>query len=71
MAADPRLICASGDLIDGGSGVRFTVMQYGRDEPAFVVRFRGQVFAYSTAAVMCRSNSTGSTTSFSMIPSYT
>ena len=46
MAADARLICASGDLIDGGSGVRFTVMQYGRDEPAFVVRFRGQVFAY-------------------------
>jgi len=46
MAADARLICASDVLIDGGPGFRFTVVWYGRDEPAFAVRFRGQVFAY-------------------------
>ena len=46
MAADERLICASEALSDGGPGVRFTVTRYGRDEPAFVVRFRGRVFAY-------------------------
>lgn len=46
MVADARLICAAADLIDGGPGVRFMVPQHGRDEPAFVVRFRGRVFAY-------------------------
>lgn len=46
MAADLRLICASEILRDGGPGVRFTVQRYGRDEPAFVVRFHGHVFAY-------------------------
>lgn len=46
MAADARLICTSDVLIDGGPGFRFTVIKYGKDEPAFVVRFRGRVFAY-------------------------
>jgi nitrite reductase/ring-hydroxylating ferredoxin subunit len=47
MAADEcRLICSSDALVDGGQGVRFTVIQYGHDEPAFVVRFRGRAFAY-------------------------
>ena len=46
MAADARLICASDALVDGGPGFRFTVSRYGRDEPAFAVRFRGRVFAY-------------------------
>lgn len=46
MVADARLICAAADLIDGGPGVRFTVPRYGQNEPAFVVRFRGRVFAY-------------------------
>lgn len=46
MAANLRLICAADDLLDGGPGVRFTVLQYGKDEPAFVVRFQGRVFAY-------------------------
>ena len=46
MAADVRLICISDTLVDGGPGCRFTVMRYGRDEPAFAVRFRGRVFAY-------------------------
>lgn len=46
MAADARLICASDAVVDGGPGFRFSVTQFGRDEPAFLVRFRGQVFAY-------------------------
>lgn len=46
MATDERLICRSGDLIDGGPGVRFTVIQEGTEEPAFVVRFHGRAFAY-------------------------
>ena len=41
-----RLICASGDLVEGGNGLRFTVERYGRSEPAFAVRFRGEVRAY-------------------------
>ena len=44
MAA--RLICLSGDLLDGGPGVRFTVRRYGTEEPACAVRFQGRVFAY-------------------------
>ncbi len=40
------MICASAALSDGGDGVRFTVRRGGRDVPAFVVRFGGQVFAY-------------------------
>ncbi len=46
MAAEARLICASDEVVDGGPGFRFAVIQYGREEPAFVVRFRGHVFAY-------------------------
>ncbi|MBS1199020.1 MAG: Rieske (2Fe-2S) region [Proteobacteria bacterium] len=46
MAEDKRLICASADLPDGGRGVRFCVERYGREAPAFVIRYRGQVFAY-------------------------
>lgn len=46
MAAGPLLICASADLGDGGRGVRFRVDWYGQSEPAFAVRFRGQVRAY-------------------------
>lgn len=46
MAADERLICASDALVDGGPGCRFTVVQHGKDEPAFVVRFCGRIFAY-------------------------
>ena len=46
MAAVERLICSSSALVDGGPGFRFTVMQYGKDEPGFAVRFRGNVFAY-------------------------
>lgn len=46
MVAPPRLICASGDLEEGGLGVRFSVMHRGQEAPAFVVRFEGQVRAY-------------------------
>ncbi|MDO8789824.1 MAG: Rieske 2Fe-2S domain-containing protein [Sulfuritalea sp.] len=41
-----RVICAADDLVEGGRGVRFTVDRHGVSEPAFVVRFRGQVHAY-------------------------
>lgn len=46
MAQEARLICASGDLVEAGKGVRFTVMRYGRETPAFVIRYHGRVHAY-------------------------
>lgn len=46
MADELRLICASHELLEAGEGVRFTVRHYGRDAPAFVVRYKGQVYAY-------------------------
>lgn len=41
-----RLICDSDKLLEGGSGTRFSVDRNGVAEPAFAVRFRGQVRAY-------------------------
>lgn len=41
-----RLLCASGELVDGGNGVRFSVAWQGNSEPAFAVRFHGVVRAY-------------------------
>jgi nitrite reductase/ring-hydroxylating ferredoxin subunit len=46
MAARERVICASADLAEGGSGQRFEVEWHGERAPAFVVRFRGRVYAY-------------------------
>jgi len=46
MAAGKRLICSSDDLAEGGLGVRFEVDAVGGTEPAFAVRYRGQVYAY-------------------------
>jgi len=46
VAEAPRLICASSDLEEGGRGVRFTVRQHGREEPAFVVRYDGRARAF-------------------------
>lgn len=46
MAENQRLICASEDLPEAGKGVRFTVMRYGREAPAFVIRYRGKVYGY-------------------------
>jgi nitrite reductase/ring-hydroxylating ferredoxin subunit len=40
------VICASGDLVDSGDGVRFEVRVNGRPEPAFAVRYDGKVRAY-------------------------
>lgn len=46
MAAGLRLICASSDVPEAGKGVRFAVNRYGRETPAFVIRFHGLVHAY-------------------------
>lgn len=46
MAEEPRLICAATEVEEGGRGVRFSVERYGRQEPAFVVRYDGLVRAY-------------------------
>ena len=40
------MICASADLPNGGTAVRFTVERHGVAEPAFAVRHRGTVHAY-------------------------
>jgi len=77
MAADARLICSSGELVDGGPGVRFTVHRHDGDEQAFAVRFRGRAAAYINRCghvpieLTCRSSWTGSPDNSSMIPSYT
>jgi nitrite reductase/ring-hydroxylating ferredoxin subunit len=46
MAGNERLICTSGELVDGGHGARFEVERNGRREPAFAVRCNGRIFAY-------------------------
>jgi nitrite reductase/ring-hydroxylating ferredoxin subunit len=46
MADDARLICASGELEEGGKGVRFNVEWHGQKTPAFVIRFRGKAHAF-------------------------
>jgi nitrite reductase/ring-hydroxylating ferredoxin subunit len=39
-------ICASEDLVDGGKGVVFDLLEYQRPARAFVLRFQGQVVGY-------------------------
>ncbi len=46
MAEGLRLICASEDVLESGKGFRFAVERYGREVPAFVIRFRGAVYGY-------------------------
>jgi len=46
MAQDQRVICAAADVADQGKGVRFSVDRYGRETPAFVIRFKGRAHAY-------------------------
>ena len=46
MAEAKRLICASQDLPERGSGVRFSVDTAQGPVPAFVVRCRGKVHGY-------------------------
>ncbi len=43
MAERERLICAASDLAEQGKGVRFEMNRFGKLQPAFVVRFDGQV----------------------------
>ncbi|MGV7209013.1 Rieske (2Fe-2S) protein [Oxalobacteraceae bacterium A2-2] len=46
MDGDEILICAAGQLADGGKGVRFPVTAGGEDATAFVVRHGGRAYAY-------------------------
>ncbi|HWS11212.1 MAG TPA: Rieske 2Fe-2S domain-containing protein [Rhodocyclaceae bacterium] len=46
MDTGKRLICRSGDLVDGGAGVRFEQRWQGELVPAFAIRHRGRVRAY-------------------------
>jgi nitrite reductase/ring-hydroxylating ferredoxin subunit len=46
MADGERLICASGELIDAGKGVRFEVEYFGEPAPAFAIRKNGKAHAY-------------------------
>ena len=46
MAAELRLVCASQALVEAGMGFKFSVTRYGREVPAFAIRFHGQVFGY-------------------------
>ncbi len=39
-------ICRSGQLLERGRGVRFTVQHHGKITPAFVIRFEGKAHAY-------------------------
>ena len=44
--AGARVICTSGELVDGGDGVRFEIERNGETVPAFTVRHGGRVYAY-------------------------
>jgi nitrite reductase/ring-hydroxylating ferredoxin subunit len=40
------IVCASGDVVEGGAGVRFPVQAFGDAATAFVVRYGGKAHAY-------------------------
>lgn len=46
MAEAQRLICASSDLQEAGTAVRFEVRSGGQPVPAFAIRWRGSVHAF-------------------------
>lgn len=46
MADDPRLICRSEALAEGGKGVRFALRALGGEEKGFAVRHAGRVCAF-------------------------
>lgn len=46
MAVEPRVICASEALKEGGTGVRFSLASWNGEEKGFVVRHRGRACAY-------------------------
>jgi nitrite reductase/ring-hydroxylating ferredoxin subunit len=45
-AAGARPICASGELVEGGDGVRFEVEWDGETAPAFAIRHGGRAYGY-------------------------
>ncbi len=46
MVDPARVICVSSALIEGGKGVRFSVLRGGKPVPAFVVRYNGSAYGY-------------------------
>jgi nitrite reductase/ring-hydroxylating ferredoxin subunit len=42
----PEAVCASADLVDGGRGIVFDVLEYDNPARAFVLRFEGRVVGY-------------------------
>jgi nitrite reductase/ring-hydroxylating ferredoxin subunit len=46
LAETLRLICSSDEVLEAGRGVRFTIQRFGRETPAFVVRYKGRIYAY-------------------------
>jgi len=46
LAEEQRLICGSEAVKESGKGFRFTLMRYGREAPAFVIRYQGRVYGY-------------------------
>ena len=44
--ASTRLICAGGELLEGGDGVRFEIELDGEAAPAFAIRHGGRVYGY-------------------------
>ena len=46
MVDPARVICDSSALIEGGKGMRFSVLRDGKPIPAFVIRYNGGAHAY-------------------------
>lgn len=44
--SEDKAICSASELENGGKGVRFMIKQDGEAKPAFVVRYRDEVYAY-------------------------
>jgi nitrite reductase/ring-hydroxylating ferredoxin subunit len=44
--AEGLFVCAAGELLDGGLGVRFPVVAFGSEATGFAVRYGGKVYAY-------------------------
>ncbi|MBI5908703.1 MAG: Rieske 2Fe-2S domain-containing protein [Betaproteobacteria bacterium] len=44
--ASACLICAGGELLEGGDGVRFEIELDGEAAPAFAIRYGGRVYGY-------------------------
>ncbi|HSS27124.1 MAG TPA: Rieske 2Fe-2S domain-containing protein [Usitatibacter sp.] len=46
MAREPRVICASAELVEGGRGVRFSLASEGGEEKGFAIRCGGTAHGY-------------------------